>query len=255
MGKVTFPPEPQGFAFDIETILSLAWAFSCMPLAQLATKWALPKSTSTKYKVLFWWTTYDFLTHFMIEAFYLYHSLFSYIQLPAPISSAIPGDHIPYLYGRADRRYGAFYADTPTGRLWQEYAKADKRWGGADLCVICLEILTCCVAAPIEVYTAYQIYKYANANRSAVKAAAYTMLWFTAMTTATMELYGGFMTFGPEWLSGNTQLDTTNPIYVYLYLTFFNILWVFFPFWILYVGYLEMSKAFTMVVDSAKKSN
>ena len=45
------------------------------------------------------------------------------------------------------------------------------------------------------------------------------------------------MTFGPEWLSGNPNLDTSNWMYLWLYLTFFNSLWVVIPFWILYEAY------------------
>ena len=58
---------------------------------------------------------------------------------------------------------------------------------------------------------------------------------------ATGELYGGFMTFCPEWLTGSPNLDTSNVMYMWLYLTFFNMLWVFIPFWILYEGYKNVT--------------
>lgn len=255
----SFVPGPQPFVLDAGTIISLAIAFSCMPLAQLLTSYSLPKTTATKYKVLFGWTAYDFLTHFMVEASYLYHCFFSYIELPVPTAdyphpASLGGDYIQHLYGRSDRRYGPFYSSSATGRMWQEYAKADRRWGGADVTVISLEILTCCVAAPIEVYTCYLIYKYAKSLNGRTKAQTKALFWFLAIVTATAELYGGFMTFAPEWLSGSTQLDISNPIYLYLYLTFFNILWVFLPAWILYAGYDEVSKAFTSTLDASKKS-
>lgn len=45
------------------------------------------------------------------------------------------------------------------------------------------------------------------------------------------------MTFAPEWLTGSPNLDTSNWMYLWLYLTFFNGLWVAFPAWILYEAY------------------
>ena len=35
---------------------------------------------------------------------------------------------------------------------------------------------------------------------------------------ATAELYGGFMTFCPEWLTGSPNLVTSNPLYLWVYL-------------------------------------
>lgn len=45
------------------------------------------------------------------------------------------------------------------------------------------------------------------------------------------------MTFAPEWLSGSTNLDTSNWMYTWLYLFFFNTLWVWIPLWILWESY------------------
>ena len=39
------------------------------------------------------------------------------------------------------------------------------------------------------------------------------------VVVATMELYGGFITFCPEWLTGNKSLVTSNPVYLWFYLT------------------------------------
>ena len=251
-------PGPQPFVLDAGTAVSLAIAFSCMPLAQLLANVALPKNTSGKYKALFLWHAYDFLTHFMVEASYLYHCFFSFIELPIPTSdfphpASLGLDHVAHIYNRSDRRYGPFYSQSATGRMWQEYAKADRRWGGADLTVISLEILTVCVAGPLEVYVCYLISKYAKSSNGLAKTQTQCLLWFIAVCVATAELYGGFMTFAPEWLSGSTQLDISNPIYLWLYLVFFNILWVFIPIWVLYAGYNEMSAAFASTLDLSKK--
>ena len=54
----------------------------------------------------------------------------------------------------------------------------------------------------------------------------------------------GFMTFAPEWLSGSANLDTSNFMYLYVYLIFFNMLWVVFPLWVLYEAYGNINLAF-----------
>lgn len=47
----------------------------------------------------------------------------------------------------------------------------------------------------------------------------------------------GFMTFCPEWLTGSSALDTSNAMFLWVYLVFFNMLWVFIPAWVLYEAY------------------
>lgn len=138
-------------------------------------------------------------------------------------------------------------------RLWQEYAKADRRWGGADLTVIALEILTVGLAGPAAMYICYLISKVANTTNENVKRRYQPALWFTITALATAELYGGFMTFAPEWLSGNTALAGEDPVYLWLYLVFFNVLWVFIPFWALYVAFTEISSAFVSQKSISKK--
>jgi EXPERA (EXPanded EBP superfamily) len=252
-------PPPQPFQLDIGTAVSLAIAFSLMPAAQVLASFALPKTTRTRYRVLFLWHAYDFLTHFIIEGSYLYHCFFSYIELPIPTSDyphpASRGlEVVPQLYNRADRRYGAIYSQTATARMWQEYAKADRRWGGADLTVISLEILTVGLAGPAAAFVCYQISKLMKLSAGSAKARTMSRLWFAAIMLATGELYGGFVTFAPEWLSGSTQLDVSNPVYLWLYLVFFNVLWVFLPLYVLYAGYQELSTAFARSLDSGKKT-
>jgi len=52
------------------------------------------------------------------------------------------------------------------------------------------------------------------------------------------------MTFAPEWLSGNTNLQGDDPVYLWLYLVFFNVLWVFIPFWVLWEAWAETMRTF-----------
>jgi len=45
------------------------------------------------------------------------------------------------------------------------------------------------------------------------------------------------MTFVPEWLSGSPNLVTSNFLYKWVYLFFFNTLWVWIPLWVLVEAY------------------
>lgn len=69
-------------------------------------------------------------------------------------------------------------------------------------------------------------------------------------------VFTGFMTFCPEWLTGNQFLDSSNFMYLWVYLVFFNMLWVFIPFYAIYVSWNSINAAFTTqtVVQVAKKS-
>jgi hypothetical protein len=43
------------------------------------------------------------------------------------------------------------------------------------------------------------------------------------------ELYGGWMTFTPQWLDGSPDLNGDDPVLVWVYLVFMNGLWVLVP--------------------------
>lgn len=238
------------FTLDGGTFFSLGVAFSLMPAAQLLARLSLPSTVPSKLKYLFLWHAYDFLTHFIIEGSYLYHCFNSYIELPVatpdyPHPASLTADGV-YFLNDASRRYGAVYSQAPMARLWQEYAKADHRWGGADLTVISLELLTVGLAGPCAIYICYLISKVTSSKPCQTRAKLNARLWFLATILATGELYGGFMTFAPEWLSGNTQLAGDDPVYLWLYLVFFNVLWVFIPFWVLWEAWNELSSAFEL---------
>lgn len=179
------------FVLDFETGLALALAFSFMPIGQFLASYVLPKSISRKHYWIFVWGAYDALTHLIIEASYLYHCFFSYETIsitsdhPHPASSGGKG---PYFLGYSDRNYGAFYGQGPMARLWQEYGKADTRWGEADLTVISLELLTVFGAGPAAAYICYLIAKAANSENAATKALLDCRMWFVAIVLSTGEL-------------------------------------------------------------------
>lgn len=53
----------------------------------------------------------------------------------------------------------------------------------------------------------------------------------------------GFMTFAPEWLTMNQNLDGSNFMFLWVYLVFFNMLWVFLPLYALYVSFVDIRNA------------
>lgn len=251
----TAPP----FTLDLGTGLSLALAFSFMPAAQFLASAVLPKDIPKKLYWVFVWCAYDILTHSILEGAYLYHCFFSYETVlitsdhPHPASLGSKG---PHFLGYADRNYGSYYSQSPMARIWQEYAKADNRWGGADLTVISLELLTVFLAGPAAGYICYLIAKFSNMRDVTQRARLEARMWIVAIILSTGELYGGFMTFAPEWLSNNSSLGGDDPVYLWLYLVFFNMIWVFVPAWVVYAGYGELSDAFVrgMGTHHIKKS-
>jgi EXPERA (EXPanded EBP superfamily) len=183
------------FTLDAGTLFSLGVAFSLMPAAQFLAAISLPKNVPQKYRYLFIWHTYDFLTHFIVEGSYLFHCFFSYTDLPAatpdyPHPASLAADGV-YFLGQKNRRYGAIYSTAPMARLWQEYAKADHRWGGADLTVISLELLTVGLAGPCAMYISYLISKITATPDGKDKARVQARMWVLATVLATGELYGG----------------------------------------------------------------
>lgn len=117
----------------------------------------LPKGSSKKIRVLFIWHLFDALIHFFFEGSFLFNCFFISYSLPTSFSvAARQHPHIRlltppdvYWLGSQDKLYGANYGTGPFSRLWQEYAKADHRWGGVDLGVVSLEVLTVFIGTPL----------------------------------------------------------------------------------------------------------
>ncbi|KAI9726630.1 MAG: hypothetical protein M1828_000997 [Chrysothrix sp. TS-e1954] len=263
------------------TLLILALAYLAL---RLSLPTSGPTRAPPKTQLLFLWHAFDCLIHFTLEASFLYNCFFSYTSLTPspPLSSVIPTSSFwmevkgsiadlmrdsnvaaaksmglvgpadrsmtpqgVYFMGQSERLYGAFYGTSPTARLWQEYARADARWGGSDLGIISLELLTVFVMAPLSVGICYYLARAHGASVSgAERSGAQAKAWILMIVVATGELYGGFMTFAPEWLSGNSNLMTGNWMLLWLYLLFFNVLWVFIPGWVLWEAWGAVGGAF-----------
>ena len=52
----------------------------------------------------------------------------------------------------------------------------------------------------------------------------------------------GWMTFGPEWIIGSPALNTSNILYLWAYLFFFNFLWVIFPLYFMWQSWNAIVK-------------
>lgn len=169
---------------DQITVLSLLAALALLIIAYVASLRLLTTSTSTKFRILFIWHAFDALTHLILEGSYLYNCFFTFTSIPHtsdyphPASLTLPGVHF---LEHKDRLYGSNYGSSPFAKLWQEYAKADKRWGGADLVIISVELLTVLIEGPLAVYVCELIRRQDRGGK----------LWFWASILATAELYGG----------------------------------------------------------------
>jgi hypothetical protein len=100
---------------------------------------------------------------------------------------------------------------------WNEYAKADFRWNQYDPTVLSLELLTVLVAGPMALAIVWAIITN-NKWRHPLQ-----------LIICVCELYGGWMTFGPEWVIGSPNIDASNFTYLWLYLTIPNGVWVAIP--------------------------
>jgi len=167
-------------------------------VAYIGSKTLLPKNAKWQDRFTFVWLAFDAMIHFSFEGSFLFLSTF--------------GRQVNTSVG-------------PFAELWKEYTLADKRWGFADETVVSLEILTVLGAGPLCCYILKQLVRDDPARH----------YWIVVLSTA--ELYGGFMTFCPEWLTGSPNLDTSNPLYLWVYLILMNTIWVVIPLWLMYDSY------------------
>jgi len=240
----TLPPD----LFDTTTLVSLASIVAILTAAYGLSLRALAPATPGRLRFLFIWHAFDALTHFCLEGSYLYHCFFSWM----PLADLTVGDLSNSKYyltrnflGPAERVYGPQAGgDNPFAQLWMVYARADRRWAGTDLGIVSLELLTVFVVGPLACLVCYDIAK-KNPRANIL-----------AIVIATAELYGGFLTFCPEWLVRNVNLDGSNFMYLWVYLVFFNMLWVFIPAYVIYVAVGDINDAFAVRAASrtTKKS-
>ncbi len=152
-----------------------------------------------------WWSTYtlgeqvqlawfalDALTHLVLEASFLW------------FACLVPG-------GAAASSH--FMAST-----WKIYARADARWAMPwETGTVAVELPTVFIAGPVAAALVWAV-----ATRRPWRHLAVSLLSW-------LELIGGWYTFAPEWLTGSPNLHTADPVHLYIYLGFMNLLWVLIP--------------------------
>jgi hypothetical protein len=161
---------------DHTTIISLLAVLTLLQASYLLSLRVLSRTTPRPLRILFIWHAFDFLIHTIFEGSFLYNCFFTYTPFdPAKHHPAV----VTNFLGQPDRVYGAAYGDNWATKLWMVYAQADSRWGGADLTVISLELLTVLGAGPLALYICWGI-----SNRR-------VDVPFWMIVLATGELYGG----------------------------------------------------------------
>ncbi|OBS66741.1 hypothetical protein A6R68_04713 [Neotoma lepida] len=123
----------------------------------------------------------------------------------------------------------------------KEYGKADARWLYSDPTIVSLELLTVVLDGFLALVLIYAI----------VKEKYYRH--FIQITLCVCELYGGWMTFFPEWLVGSPNLNTKNWLYFWVYLVFFNGLWVLIPGLLLWQSWRELKETYYQGANVEKK--
>jgi hypothetical protein len=152
------------------------------------------RNTNQTEKVVLLWFLLDACTHLTTELAFVYHSLTTTVER----------------------------ATHWTALLWKEYAKADTRWGRFHDCTVAMEVVTSLLWGPLALLCAYGVYR----------RAAWRHFWQLVLCVG--ELYGGWMTFGPDWLTSfATGKSELNPhkhwIHFWIYLFFANMVWVIIP--------------------------
>lgn len=195
--------------FTATSAYSLAGVATIGLLAYTGSKTLLPKNARWQDKTTFIWLAFDAMIHFSFEGSFLYLSTFGRsVNTSIGPFAELCKPH-PHPHSQTWLLATTLTNDARTGK---EYARADFRWGFSDETVVSLEILTVLGAGPLCVYILKQLVSDDPARH----------YWIVVLSTA--ELYGGWMTFCPEWLTGSPNLDTSNPLYFWVYLVFMNVM-------------------------------
>ncbi|KAG5716656.1 Emopamil-binding protein-like [Termitomyces sp. T112] len=190
--------------FTLTSAYSLGGVVLVGTVATFLARVYLPSNSRSVDRYTFIWLAFDALIHFSFEGSFLYLSVFG---------------------RQVNTSTGPFAA------MWREYAAADFRWGTADPTVVSLELLTVLGAGPLCCYILHLLALSDPARH----------YWIVVLCTA--EIYGGWMTFCPEWLTGSPNLDTSNPLYLWVYLFFMNIIWVVIPIALMIDSYGHIARA------------
>lgn len=159
------------------------------------------------------WLFYDAIVHITLEGPFVYMSLIGTVAT----------------------------ADNIFAELWKEYGKADSRWLHSDPTIVSLELLTVVLDGFLALLLIYAIVKDKHYRH------------FIQITLCVCELYGGWMTFCPDWLIGSPSLNTSNWLYLWVYLFFFNGVWVVVPGLLLWQSWHVLKSAHHLQRDNSRK--
>jgi len=171
-----------------------------------------PKGSPTSDRLVLAWIIWDIIVHSTMEGPFVILSLTGTIKESTSFLSLV----------------------------WKEYGKADARWLVSDPTIVSLEILTVFVVTPLCLLLVYAICRRRPYRH-----------WVQIVLCA-CELYGGWMTFGPEFLTGSPNLVYDNALYLWIYLVFFNGLWVVIPILLMYQSWTSMSELYSKVQYSVR---
>ncbi|KAF0500589.1 emopamil-binding protein-like [Gigaspora margarita] len=176
-----------------QMIISLIFVILLLIIAFIASTIFLPSSQNKVIKKFerfaFIWLTFDALIHLILEGSFIYYSLVDNIEK----------------------------SQSPLAKLWQEYGKADSRWLHSDVTILSVEIPTSIFLGPLAIYIlALLINNHVSRH-------------YWQIILCACEIYGSWITFCPEWLTGSKNLNTENFVYLWVYLVFFNGLWIVIP--------------------------
>lgn len=147
-------------------------------------------SCSTIDQWVLTWLFYDIIVHITLEGPFVYMSLRGSVET----------------------------SDGLLAQLWQEYGKADQRWLVSDPSIVSVEILTVCLGSALGLALIYAVVNNTHYRH------------FLQISLSVCELYGGWMTFAPDWLQGSPHLNQASSwLHLWVYLVFFNGIWVLVP--------------------------
>lgn len=75
---------------------------------------------------------------------------------------------------------------------------------------------------------------------------------FLQIALSVCELYGGWMTFCPDWLMGSPNLNTSSLLYLWVYLVLFNGVWVLVPVLLLLQSWFSLRSLHVLRADQSK---
>ncbi|KAM8722310.1 emopamil-binding protein-like [Acanthopagrus schlegelii] len=155
------------------------------------------------------WLFYDVIVHLTLEGPFVYMSLVGTVET----------------------------SEGPLAELWREYGKADSRWLISDPTIVSIEILTVVLDSMLALLLIHAVLK-----------DKYYRHWLQVVLSV-CELYGGWMTFCPDWLMGSPHLDTSSWLHMWVYLVFFNGIWVVVPVLLLIQSWISLRRLHTLGQD------